>query len=583
MWDHIAQFVSYIRQHHDIAEIWAALLDLLKESGHLLILAGAGLYALIKGFRKFFFQDIKAPQHLVENTFDIPDEGNVFQRIARRIFPPFKPSSFKSKVNRRNMRELAWKAFRGKKNGFDVWLTVRARIEQDIIAGTLGKRLVDGHLWSPQAEEIYCKKDEVRTLQVAQVDLLTRDTVKNNIDRYFKALLKERPDRAPEFLSYTEIESGFIAPLILLGGLLAYMESKWGSIIREYGNFTRIATYTIADEVWLLPQLRKLQAFLFDCWLIWGPSIPICGKNCPANKPENDIDIAGPLQATAGDDTDVEALQYGFGDENSSVIVVAENAHGIVSFGNHASFHAKIKGRLKYAGPVSEEKGRKIVKIHNETQYPKPLVQAIKAQPERLILDLRTRDKHPSGELTIKPQSTNSNYYSAYLWVMFALIEVDGAGTKRLIKRSSGDNKQLWEVLFPFFEHGNLADVDTYGALKKQLARKAIDTIYESNQAQNWDKLGLRFAYVCSIDDAGCNHRENAELIKTASAHPDSKPGGSIRQEIERALSEKYSDQKDWLVDFAYHEEKINMFSACRLPEIIANFYQIVEAIGDNK
>src|SRR5262249_40613877 len=53
-------------------------------------------------------------------------------------------------------------------------------------------------------------------------------------------------------------------------------------------------------------RLQRLQTFLFDCWLLWGPSIPLC--TCEAwhgGRP---------------------APQFGVGDENNSLALLFENA-----------------------------------------------------------------------------------------------------------------------------------------------------------------------------------------------------------------------------------------------------------------
>ena len=62
----------------------------------------------------------------------------------------------------------------------------------------------------------------------------------------------------------------------------------WKLIIDEYRELVR------HDDVYS-PQTRELRAFLFNCWLLWGPSIPQCDCDCWASHHD--------------------AYQYGYGDD----------------------------------------------------------------------------------------------------------------------------------------------------------------------------------------------------------------------------------------------------------------------------
>src|ERR1700733_10285680 len=81
----------------------------------------------------------------------------------------------------------------------------------------------------------------------------------------------------------------------LVPGVLARYEEDWGPVIDAFGR-----AVVNSDDDFRYSAARELQLFIFDCWLMWGPSIPIC--TCPEWHGE-------------------VALQYGFGDEDNSLIL----------------------------------------------------------------------------------------------------------------------------------------------------------------------------------------------------------------------------------------------------------------------
>jgi hypothetical protein len=118
---------------------------------------------------------------------------------------------------------------------------------------------------------------------------------------------------ADSFISQVRVKRGFVAPLHLVSGLLAECEDDWGPVIEDYGR-------QVAQPLPAIPgadgpqrfasrdgelRLQRLQTFLFDCWLLWGPSIPIC--TCEAWYAGRPV------------------LQFGFGDENNSLALLFED------------------------------------------------------------------------------------------------------------------------------------------------------------------------------------------------------------------------------------------------------------------
>lgn len=98
---------------------------------------------------------------------------------------------------------------------------------------------------------------------------------------------------SPAFLSRIAISTGFAAPLHLLTGVLARYEQEWQPVAEGYGR-----SVIQADDPYRYGTARRIQSFIFDCWLLWGPSIPVC--TCPQWFGE-------------------VALQYGYGDENNAL------------------------------------------------------------------------------------------------------------------------------------------------------------------------------------------------------------------------------------------------------------------------
>ena len=64
-----------------------------------------------------------------------------------------------------------------------------------------------------------------------------------------------------------------------------------------------------------------------------------------------------------------------------------------------------------------------------------------------------------------------SQYYSAYLWIMFVIVD-----------RESGKlfhEEKPWKNLLAYFEYGNIADASTYQTLKENLVAKLCSSLSE--------------------------------------------------------------------------------------------------------
>ncbi|MFD9733896.1 hypothetical protein [Umezawaea sp. NPDC059074] len=94
--------------------------------------------------------------------------------------------------------------------------------------------------------------------------------VEDEILRYFRVRVAEnaKVDANPRvFVSRVQVKDGYIAPLQLLSGLLGHSGSDWPALIGGHDTATRQLDKRLGD-------FRQFQAFLFTCWLTWGPSAP---------------------------------------------------------------------------------------------------------------------------------------------------------------------------------------------------------------------------------------------------------------------------------------------------------------------
>ncbi|MBO9713547.1 hypothetical protein [Sphingomonas sp.] len=409
------------------------------------------------------------------------------------------------------------------------------------------------------------------------------------IQRYFETIRSLRfADRDElSFLCALEIEQGFVAPLHLLTGLLAQYNEKWDGIIEEFQRQTSrwgdIPLIEADDGTGRMTaqDFRQIQSFIYHCWLLWGPSVPICLPKCG--------NWAGSYLS----------IQYGYGDENNSIELVGDRkmlvdaVNGMVSsyfpdLGGMA-FPASVTGVLQYSTMVRR----------NPSLIP-PLIDASWGgeQDARPVLFLSEQQEGDAltgsrkvGSATvgaIQPEMRGrrregaSRYYSAYLWAMFVVLRNDGTERPLPIDADPGANPMEatspWQTTIPFFEHGNIADGESCEFAKQVLADKVLSAIVQFTA--NWKDLEgfpLRFAYASAIDDSNCG----AEPL-----FPHLRGGTTIRELIEKRLKDAPPGgmlgklRRARIIRFDYYKKQAHQHphSACSLPFHIADYYA---AFGD--
>lgn len=357
------------------------------------------------------------------------------------------------------------------------------------------------------------------------------DRCRENIARYFEI---GRRYAAYEFVSYVQFDYGYVAPLFLITGLMTRFEQQWKPIIDNYRKQLQHSDSTSQG-------LLELQSFEFNCWLLWGPSIPLC--DCSR------------MQAMSKRHDAINAIfyQYGFGDENNSVDVRILDGRSksyrdwLLRQGASSGNRQCTLGTEVNAIPVMlTGKIRHKLAIHEIST-----AQKIICDPEhgRVFL-CEVEIDHPLSE------NCPSNYYSAYLWVMFVLVGNDGAPLHAT---------PMWKNLLPFFEHGNIADASTMQSLKASLVAKSCSALKEI-LARPSDGT-IKIQYACAFDDSNCGH----EILFP--------PKRSILDLLKSAVEE------DTTLSLAVSERRLilrtdiasNAFSSCKLPDIVTEFYLAIE------
>lgn len=362
------------------------------------------------------------------------------------------------------------------------------------------------------------RRDKVITLQLAG----ELNDALSDVKLYFDTLKVFDPDPAAqiEFLTPVRIEIGFIASQHLLTGLLVRYNEKWGGIIDGFERDTRDVVPLVGRTGARDPKLaqaaldfRQIQSFIYHCWLLWGPSVPICTSECTA---------------WHGAYT---TLQYGYGDENNSIEIVGSRtylhdaiaaltgtANGAASrFGHVMAIPASVRGVLQYSSIAQLGPDRvpdALWKSWRGGQDERPILRL----SERVAADEEKRVGRAQEDYgAIEPEIAHgadpdrSRYYSAYFWIMFVVLREERPGEWVPLHPGSETTDRsmaLWKAGIPFFEHGNMADAASCAFAKQQLADKAVSGIV--NLVEAWEKQAgqpfpLRFAYACAIDESNCS------------------------------------------------------------------------------
>ncbi len=279
---------------------------------------------------------------------------------------------------------------------------------------------------------------------------------------------------ARRFVSRIEVAQGFLSPLHLLRGLLSRFDEQWQPVIDRYGVLMAGQSRSAADRV-----IGPVQLSQWNIWLTWGPSIPICSCDMWSAQP---------------------AWQYGYGDENNSIPVMAIEDGGWDQFGEQL---AQLTTSADEVGtPLIDQatiRGRLVSARHPQVERRLGQAQQSIVQQEQVLLEFGGLST-PGEVLRVKKR----RYYSAYLWVLFWMTDEQN----RPLLNSGGS----WRGLMPFFVHANIAEDTAYGFYCDELARVAIGGMTHLSRSLAGEGGRVVFHYACAADHTNCSD-ENACLM----------------------------------------------------------------------
>ncbi len=427
----------------------------------------------------------------------------------------------------------------------------------------------------------------------------------DSIKKYLLAVLElggQAGDVA--FLCPIRVQSGFLAPTYLVSGILKEFDEDWKRIVSGYK--TEIQKLDQHDDpLHPLRDLRMLQSFIWNCWIQWGPSVPICSS--PA--------------WVAGQERSV-ALQYGYGDENNSFpiryrsstfemwrqelkVISGSLRAGLPSAGGVA-WPVTLEGHLRW---MTGKERRLSMAAPQQGRQPEHAATEVKpghSDQGWLVMDCSDLQSDPGAPM----------FYSAYIWVMVAICRSEspdqegpetapGSGFELL--HPLDNESEAWRGLIPFFQHGNIAEAAVYEDIKVELAGKTVDSLLRQLHAAdqsgcNW----LQFAFVCSFDENGDDFRDSPATMTAvvspthaATTAPDCPceaspgshpivdlPGNSIRASMVQALAERQL-RDPTLVPLAARihlsSTAVPELTACHIPRIVDHYLEHVRQVTDVK
>lgn len=403
--------------------------------------------------------------------------------ILGKPLPP-RPDIKHKDYQRLNWRErLAnWRAHRkALREARAEWRKDRIVRRSDMAA--LEARYADKASMSKDNWEALDSRDFAATAPIIDIDTpAVLDKARDDIARYFNALKSlsvSRKEDCSSFLSYVKINDGYAASAFLIHGLMSRFDDDWQPIIRNY----RKTLHQWAPSSGYSKELDELRSFQFNCWLLWGPSIPLC--TCQTWQEPRVHEEAGGRNFI---------MQYGFGDEANCVDLLIDDdaareryqawlsrvqSTATMEPKHVGAIFGALYGQVMWGAYISRERiceAQRLAIVGNETQS------------GRVVLKFTKRLGGDAGA----PEHTN--YYSAYVWVMFAVTRRDGS-----CFHAHADGHRN---LMPFFEHGNIADATTLQTIKENLVAKSLSALSEI-VCRNGDR-DVDIHYVCACDQSGC-------------------------------------------------------------------------------
>jgi hypothetical protein len=381
---------------------------------------------------------------------------------------------------------------------------------------------------------------------------------------------------------------GFVSPQFLIAGLLPRFEDDWSPIIKEYlHQIGRNHTPFVA-----------FQASLWNTWLMWGPSIPICTcdqwDDAPARGTQGGGDPEPPV---------VSALQCGYGDENNSMPIVRFVGGKPTPFENIkdpsvGAVVLNMTGPLRWAPWLLCRSHRDEPAVQRSGEVPIDVRKYRAAIAQRHIYEADRREANRRGiqrdGLLLQVDEIENggaaqpSYFTAYLWLMFVVAQKPEPGGA--LKRLSGDypeltdlpadraGKKLWRELLPVYVHANIADAEALDMQRRSLVNNAICLLRELWNEQpklfpRVDRSRLCFYLVGGSDYSGCGNQIRFpsrdplvnRLRDRVAADPD--------REFAAAIFLPSEDETQ-----ATRPPQLALFySTCHLPDLVTDYYEYVD------
>jgi len=241
------------------------------------------------------------------------------------------------------------------------------------------------------------------------------------------------PNNEPiSFITDIEISEGYIVPITFIMGLNDRYDEDWVKIL---SNFFTAFGKDAAPQTAILPE----ELYFTYNWLMWGPSYQ--------NKYDKDKN---------------KLIQFGFGDESNSVNIILKSNDKGREMWEMFCHEAEVTGDKKF-GYNCSIKG----KFFDTSEYYKHNYEKVDI---RTVPFLKRLSSETLGipylielsDFEIKTSHKAENYFfSAYLWIMFGLIDTENP--------SFTPRKSV-----TFFEHANLADINNYTFLAHSLIDKCF-------------------------------------------------------------------------------------------------------------
>ncbi len=409
------------------------------------------------------------------------------------------------------------------------WRKDRKELTADLVRIIRGYTDIDSSEGLPKPEKIH--------------DCSPLTEAHETMEKYFGELGRFGIDKKNrQFLLQVQMGTGYLAAHYLLYGLLGNHEENWTPVLNSYGEAVLEAQkyhYNRVDK-----EVFEIQAYQFNCWLLWGPSIAMCHCSYWRNK--------------------LQLLQLGYGDECNSVCLAVDDisiyddvrkllgasaggtpAPGVDRLAVHV---ANLHGTLCWSAQMTTCEAQKgMAQVAGRP--------VIKLKPEDL-LGLRA-GAHGGDALS---------YYSAYLWVMFVLCTGNETDKEQWLEltRSKSTGEDGWRNLLPFFEHGNIADASTLNFLSAALVAKTVKAV----QMLLVKESTLRLRYACAFDDPMC---EGARVPRKQ------------EQYMRELLREAFAGESRVYIpaDAPPAHSPYHAYCSCALPSLTSRYIEHVEKVGE--